>query len=126
MRIGFPVAYNLGLESGVHEHFGSAPLFLVVDTETLDFRALSGRNGRRNGDCDSVSGMIAQECDGVAVGGIGSGALDHLVRAGVRVFQAPGLRIADAIALLRSDRLPELDPDAVCNGHNGSDMDCHY
>ena len=31
MKICFPVAENKGLESPVYNHFGSAPMFLLVD-----------------------------------------------------------------------------------------------
>ncbi len=34
MKICFPVQENEGLGSRVYNHFGSAPMFIVVDTET--------------------------------------------------------------------------------------------
>lgn len=34
MKICFPVQQDKGMESAVYHHFGSAPLFVVVDTDT--------------------------------------------------------------------------------------------
>ena len=34
MKICFPVQKNEGMSSLVYGHFGSAPIFLVLDTET--------------------------------------------------------------------------------------------
>jgi len=33
MKVGFPVELDEGMESKVYGHFGSAPAFVVVDTE---------------------------------------------------------------------------------------------
>ena len=34
MNVCFPVMVNQGLQSAVFNHFGSAPVFVVVDSET--------------------------------------------------------------------------------------------
>jgi predicted Fe-Mo cluster-binding NifX family protein len=41
MEICFPVGNNNGLESAVFGHFGSAPMFMVVNTETLEVTEVS-------------------------------------------------------------------------------------
>jgi predicted Fe-Mo cluster-binding NifX family protein len=46
MRVCIPIAKGLGLESRVSPHFGSAPLFMLVDPETRAFRILDGARGR--------------------------------------------------------------------------------
>jgi len=33
MKVGFAVQGNEGVESKVYDHFGSAPAFIIVDTE---------------------------------------------------------------------------------------------
>ena len=34
MKVGFAVQSDQGIESKVYDHFGSAPAFIIVDTET--------------------------------------------------------------------------------------------
>ena len=36
MKVGFAVQGNEGVESKVYDHFGSAPAFIIVDTEGKD------------------------------------------------------------------------------------------
>jgi predicted Fe-Mo cluster-binding NifX family protein len=108
MKVGFPVEYNFGLESRVYEHFGSAPLFLIVDSESFDFQAVPNRRGG-NGDCHQWSSLLAQGCRGVVVEGIGKSAFEQLRQAGVAIYRGCGMRIADALAMLRSQRLEKLD-----------------
>ena len=44
MRIAVPIKEDRGLESTVHGHFGSAPIFARVDSETMEFKAFQNRN----------------------------------------------------------------------------------
>lgn len=108
MKIGFPIEYNFGLESRVYEHFGSAPLFLVVDAESLDFEAVPNPDSRR-GACQNWAQLSARGCRGVVVEGIGNGAFRQLKEAGIAVYSGTGLKIADALAMLRSHRLELID-----------------
>ena len=41
MKMCIPVSEVRGLESPVHGHFGSAPAFLAVDSETMAVETLS-------------------------------------------------------------------------------------
>jgi predicted Fe-Mo cluster-binding NifX family protein len=41
MKVAIPVAEYCGLDSLVYGHFGSAPLFVLVDTETMSIESLS-------------------------------------------------------------------------------------
>jgi len=44
MNICIPVESDAGLQSSVNAHFGSAPVFLIVDTDTMDIRAVANKN----------------------------------------------------------------------------------
>lgn len=113
MKIGFPIEYNFGLESRVYEHFGSAPLFLLVDDDSLDFEALPNRH-RRPGACLQLAQLLDRGCQGVVVEGIGNGAYHQLREAGVAVYSGSGMKIVDALAMLRSDRLAEVAAPVEC------------
>lgn len=119
MKICFPVPHDEGLESKVYGHFGSAPLFVVVDTELNEAKALSNSDKQHtHGACRPLRALGSEPVDAIVVSGIGSGALRGLNRAGMKVYQAQGVTIADNISCLAEEGLPELTGDQVCRGHS--------
>jgi predicted Fe-Mo cluster-binding NifX family protein len=118
MKICFPVEVNQGLESEVYAHFGSAPQFLVVDSETREVKSLSNNDEHHaHGACQPLKALGGQDVDAIVVGGIGTGALMGLNRAGLKVYQAQGLTIADNIICFARNELPILTPAQTCGGH---------
>jgi predicted Fe-Mo cluster-binding NifX family protein len=121
MRICFPVAEDKGVESPVFGHFGSAPMFLVVDTSSSEVTAIdNGDRIHQHGACNPIAALEGRRIDAVAVVGIGGGALSKLSRVGIRVFQARDGSVADNIALFRDNGLPEFVPGTTCGGHGHS------
>jgi predicted Fe-Mo cluster-binding NifX family protein len=118
MKICFPVEVNQGLESEVYAHFGSAPQFLVVDSETREVRALSNKDQHHaHGACQPLKALAGQDVDAVVVGGIGAGALMGLNRGGLKVYQAQGVTIAENLAGFALNELSVLTPAQTCAGH---------
>ncbi len=130
MKICFPVVEDQGLESEVYGHFGSAPLFIVVNTETKEIKALNnGDEHHEHGACQPLKALGGQDVDAIVVGGIGGGALMGLNRAGLVVYQAQGLTISDNITCLIQAGLPVLTPAQTCGGHahgHGHGGGCHH
>jgi len=118
MRVAIPVAEYCGLDSLVYGHFGSAPLFVMVDSETMSVEPLGNADlGHDHGQCSPMKALAGARPDVVVVGGIGSGAGAGLRQAGVRVFQALGGTVAEALASLQNGRLKELVGPGTCAGH---------
>lgn len=118
MKICFPTTSNEGLESSVYGHFGSAPMFLIIDTEAGTVTGQVNRDlVHAHGQCQPLRAMSGQEVDAIVVGGIGAGALRGLNRAGLKVYRSQGGKIADDLACLVQEGLEELTPDQVCGGH---------
>lgn len=98
MKICFPVARDRSLASKLYPHFGSTPMFLVVDTETGTTRAIAnGSCEHVHGHCNPLTALVGQHIDAVVVSGIGNGALQRLCDAGVKVYFARPGPIADAL-----------------------------
>jgi predicted Fe-Mo cluster-binding NifX family protein len=83
------VAEGESLDSYVADDFGHAPFFLLVDSDTLDYRVIA------NEFMDSPSGagvavaeaIVSLGCvDAVLTGGIGMHGVQILQKAGIRVF----------------------------------------
>src|SRR6056297_3269294 len=118
MKICFPVENNEGLGSKVFGHFGSAPQFVVVDSETREVGEVINRDlNHQHGSCSPLKALGSQVVDAIVVGGIGGGALMGLRRAGMAVYQAAAARVADNLNLLVNDQLNEIGDDMVCSAH---------
>jgi len=89
MKLCFPVTRDLGLDSQVSSHFGSAPAFVLVDTASGGLHALlNSRVEHEHAACRPLDGLAGEAIDAVVVGGIGPGALEKLRRAGIGVLRA--------------------------------------
>ncbi len=121
MTICFPVTRNDGLESQIFEHFGLAPMFLLVDAKTGEVEEQANRNeGRGRGGRQPFKALVGKTVDAVVVGEIGQGALAGLHQAGFKIFQAQAGSIADNLSLLTEGNLTELSLNAVCRGFAGA------
>ena len=126
MKVCFPVANNEGLQSPVYNHFGSAPLFVVVDTDSGEVAEVINRDlHHAHGACSPVKALGGHAVDAVVVGGIGGGALNGLTRAGIRVYRAEAPSIAENVSRLQDGGLPQWAPGQTCGGH-GHGHDCGH
>ena len=120
MRICIPVDEDLGLASPVCMHFGSAPYFMIVNTDDGSCRAIANRNDHHaHGMCQPLEAVRGETIDGMVVGGIGMGALNKLTAAGICVYQAQHPTVDLAIEAIKAGRLPVMSPGAACGGHLG-------
>lgn len=119
MKICFPVQKNEGMSSLVYGHFGSAPIFLVLDTETNVLSAIDNRDQHHvHGACNPMKALDNQHVDAIVVGGIGAGALTRLNQMGIRVHRAQAETVAENVSLFNTTRLPELTLQGCCGGHS--------
>lgn len=120
MKICFAVEKDEGLNSAVYGHFGSAPLFVMVDTESGDFVSVGNRDMIHvHGACNPIAAVGGRGVDAVVVGGIGAGALNRLNAEGIRVYAAAAETVAENVGLLKEGRLPVLTLRNTCAGHAG-------
>ena len=125
MKIAIPVAEYLGLESRVYGHFGSAPVFALVDTASMSVESIDNRDHAHvHGACSPMKALAGARPDAVIVGGIGTGALLGLRAAGIKVYRAVDGTVADAIRHLLAAELSEIEENGACAGHSGGHS-CH-
>jgi predicted Fe-Mo cluster-binding NifX family protein len=120
MKVGFAVQVNQGLDSVVYNHFGSAPAFVIVDTELKQVSALDNTNAHHvHGACNPIMALGGNTIDAMVVGGIGAGAIRKLNAMGVRVYRAGAVTINENMALLEENRLQEVSMNDSCREHGG-------
>jgi predicted Fe-Mo cluster-binding NifX family protein len=118
MKICFPAETLQGLESKVYEHFGSAPGFVIVDTESKSVEEINNNDlHHAHGMCQPLKALGGREVDAVAVGGIGMGALMKLQAQGIRVFRVTQGTVGQNIQFILKKKLPEFDARFTCAGH---------
>jgi predicted Fe-Mo cluster-binding NifX family protein len=119
MNICIPVLEDKGLGSPVSQHFGSAPLFIIVDTGSGSCRSVMNRNlDHGHGMCQPLLSLAGESVDAMVVGGIGQGALGRLQAANIRVFLSTLDTVDSTLAAFRCGTLREVTPQTAC-GHHG-------
>jgi len=120
VKVGFAVQGNEGVESQVYDHFGSAPTFLIVDTEGKDVLTVDNRDLHHvHGACNPIMALDGKTVNAMVVGGIGAGALRKLNALGIRVYGAGAPTVRENLALLSENKLQELSVDSSCCSHRG-------
>lgn len=118
MKVCFPIEKDEGLASEVFGHFGSAPMFLLVDINSSQATVINNSDQHHaHGACNPLKALTGQEVDGIVVGGIGAGALNHLRRAGLRVFKAQAATVRENVEMIAGEALPEFTVQESCSGH---------
>jgi predicted Fe-Mo cluster-binding NifX family protein len=126
MRMCVPVQENKGLESVAFGHFGSAPFFIIHDTDTG--KTVAVENGNRHhahGSCHPMEAVGGESVDAIIVGGIGMRAIGGLNAAGIRVYRSVEGTVQSNIDAYRRGALVEITPESAC-GHHGHGNGCGH
>ena len=120
MKVGFAVHSDEGIRSKVYDHFGSAPAFIIVDTDGKDVVTVNNRDLHHvHGACNPIMALDGKSVDAMVVGGIGAGALAKLNALGIKVYEAGAPTVKENLALLTENRLQELSVYNACRAHQG-------
>ena len=119
MKICIPVNESNGINSTVSAHFGSAPFFMIVDSDNLNCKAVVNTNQHHShGMCQPLAVLSNEKFDGIVVGGIGMGALNKLQAAGIKVYKTECTTITETIDAYKKSTLHEVTPHTACGGHD--------
>ena len=121
MRICVPVEKNEGENSKVFGHFGSAPFFVIYDTETKTVEALENSNQHHShGACHPLGVIGGKKVDAVITGGMGAGAVNKLNAGGIKAYKSSGITVKAVAEEFVNGGLVEMTPQNSCAGHG-----CH-
>lgn len=120
MKICIPVLADEGLKSAVCEHFGSAPWFMIVDTDNGACRAIRNQNEHHgHGMCMPLASLQGEQIDSMVVGGIGAGALNKLRAAGIQVYLSGQPSVEETLAAYQAGALQPMSLQSACGQHGG-------
>ncbi len=120
MKICIPTEEPMGLDSVAYGHFGSAPYFLIYDTETKEIEVINN-NEAEHEQCNPVAPIRDKGVKALMVAGMGSGALQKFVALGINVYKIEtGTKVRTIVENLDLDKMEQLVIDNCCQGHS-----CH-
>lgn len=125
MKLRIPVQVDNGLDSKVSLHFGSAPFFLLLDSETAHFEILKNSDEHHaHSMCHPVGALNAASVVGVVAGGIGR-AIEGLNAAGIKVYRDAEGSARQVLDAAPHNTLEEMTPDAARAGHGEQGCSSH-
>ena len=121
MKVGFAVHSDEGIRSKVYDHFGSAPAFIIVDTEGKGVSTVNNKDlDHVHGACNPIMALDGKSVNAMVVGGIGAGAINKLNAMGVKVYAAAAPTVKENLELLTENKLQELSVQNACRAHQGT------
>jgi predicted Fe-Mo cluster-binding NifX family protein len=127
MKVCFAVEKDEGSNSIVYGHFGSAPAFVMVDTEKDSVTTIGNRDlNHEHGACNPFQAIGGQPVDAVVVGGIGAGAINGLNARGIQVYRAMAETVGQNMGLFKEGKLPVLTVQHACSGHTAGGGGCGH
>lgn len=118
MKVCVPIDADYGLQSELCAHFGSAPAFMIVDTESGSSQTISNQNQHHaHGRCMPLEALQGEQIDAMIVAGIGQGALSRLEAASIQIFLSEPTTVEESLAASSAGTLPLMQPGMACAGH---------
>ena len=119
MKLCIPTMDDKGLQGMPSDHFGSAPFFTFVDTDTGEVEAQ--RNGGEHhvhGACRPLDFLGTRPVDAIVCRGLGRRAFSRLENGGISVFVTLEKDVEATVAAFKDGRLRHLTSEEACHGHD--------
>jgi len=100
------------------DHFGSAPFFTFVDSDTGEVQV--ERNGGAHhvhGACRPLDFLGTRPVDAILCRGLGKRAFARLQGGGISVYVTLETDVSGTVEAFKGGRLRQLTSDEVCHGH---------
>lgn len=125
MKICIPTLGEKGLEEQVCEHFGSAPYFTIVESDSNEVEIVNNQNQHHShGVCHPMASLSGKGIDSVVCGGMGRRAVELLNSDGIKVYLGSGSTVKNLVEQYKQGDLKELTVANACGGHDHGHS-CH-
>ncbi|HIE33671.1 MAG TPA: dinitrogenase iron-molybdenum cofactor biosynthesis protein [Candidatus Altiarchaeales archaeon] len=116
MKIAIPTTGNSSLDDMVSEHFGRAPTFTIVDSDTLKFRVIENTSEHMGGVGKPPEIMQREGVDIILCSGLGFRAIQMFENLGIEVFVGAHGRVRDAVEMWKKGKLQRATYEHGCRG----------
>jgi predicted Fe-Mo cluster-binding NifX family protein len=117
MKICIPTNNDGGLEDSVCEHFGRAPTYTVVDTDTGHVRVIRNSSEHMGGAGKPPEQIAATGADVLVCSGLGPRAIDMLCSYGIAVYIGATGTVKQAVESYKRGSLTPASKEAACKEH---------
>jgi len=105
MKIAFPVMDDKGLNAAIADHFGRAPLYTVVDTETNDISVLQNTGEHFGGQHSAPVSLNQSNINVLICKGLGRKAIDLFNQLKIGVYLTQDILVKDALNSYNNNKL---------------------
>jgi predicted Fe-Mo cluster-binding NifX family protein len=117
MKVGIPTLGNLGLEEKVSPHFGRAPTFTIVDTETGEVSVVPNTSEHMGGSGKPPEQLVRAGAHVMLCSGLGPRAIRMFEQHGVEVYVGASGTVREAINRWKAGELQEATDKNACERH---------
>lgn len=117
MKIGIPTLGGSGLDERVSPHFGRAPTFTIVDTETGEVDVVPNTSEHRGGSGKPPEQLVRAGAHVMLCSGLGPRAITMFEQNGVEVFVGAKNTVRETINLWKAGKLQEATDKNACKRH---------
>ncbi|HNZ28817.1 MAG TPA: NifB/NifX family molybdenum-iron cluster-binding protein [Candidatus Goldiibacteriota bacterium] len=119
MKICVPSGSKKGLEAEVYGHFGSAPYFTLIDTESGETEIIENSHSQHeHGACNPAGTIEGKGVKAVVCAGMGARAVQKLNDAGIKVFSGNFSRVSECVDAFKRGEIAEMSINGSCRGHD--------
>ncbi len=120
MRLCIPTDDDRGLMGRLSAHFGSAPYFTLVESETGAVQVVANLHSQHApGSCQAAEALRGYGVEAVVCRALGRRAFGHMRTLGLPVFVSEEAEASGALEAFRDGRLPRLTSESACHGGQG-------
>ncbi|MGD8698241.1 MAG: NifB/NifX family molybdenum-iron cluster-binding protein [Gemmatimonadales bacterium] len=120
MRLCIPTDDDRGLAGRLSSHFGSAPYFTLVESETGEVQVIGNLHSEHEpGACVSADALRGYGVEAVVVRGLGRRAFSRMRTLGLPVYVAEEGEASTALEAFRAGRLGRMTAESACHGGQG-------
>lgn len=117
MKLCIPTLDEGRLKGRLSSHFGSAPFFTMIDSQTGNVEVIENRHSsHEHGSCEPSEELVGHLVDAVICPGLGRRAFGRLTDAGIAVFVTDDEDVSAAVEAFRAGALARLTSEQACHG----------
>jgi predicted Fe-Mo cluster-binding NifX family protein len=126
MRLCIPTGSDCGLDAPIAAHFGSAPYFTLVDSESGAVQVVATYHAHHAHEtCEPPTSLPAHGVGAVICLGLGRRAFASLQQLGIDVFLTDAGAAGGAVQAFRDGRVRAFASAAACQGGHRDGQQCH-
>ncbi len=126
MRVCVPSMGVGGLDDYICEHFGRAPTFTIVDTETGEVKVIRNESEHMGGRGKPPELIAKAGVEAVVCSSLGPRAIATLRELGIKVYVGAKGKVRDALRLLQHGNLVEATEASACGRRRYEDRCAHF